>query len=180
MRARAQTLLSAPSQSDTRRIATLVGCQPLKGGNREAQCGALLPRPTRRRLSPHGGLVPAVPSLVQWAFRSTYRPTKREGYLCCCRGAAVPLCARGRGILAAERGRSMNLALVVMPPGKLEGKAIPITLPRFIIGRDPQCQLRPASPVVSKRHCALLCRGERARAPWWQSPCPRILFRSSR
>jgi len=56
----------------------------------------------------------------------------------------------------------MNLALVVMTPGKLKGKPIPIALPRFVIGRDPQCHLRPASSVVSKRHCALLCRGERA------------------
>src|SRR5262249_20716599 len=56
----------------------------------------------------------------------------------------------------------MNLALVVMTPGKLEGKAIPITRLPFVIGRDPQCQLRPASPVVSKRHCALLSRDEQA------------------
>jgi len=56
----------------------------------------------------------------------------------------------------------MKLALVVMTPGKMEGRAIPITLPQFLIGRDPQCNLRPASPVISKRHCALLIKGERA------------------
>jgi pSer/pThr/pTyr-binding forkhead associated (FHA) protein len=56
----------------------------------------------------------------------------------------------------------MNLALVVMTPGKLGGKAIPITQPQFVIGRDPKCHLRPASPVVSKHHCALVSRGERA------------------
>ena len=54
----------------------------------------------------------------------------------------------------------MKLALVVMTPGKMEGKAIPIQLSQFVIGRDPQCHLRPASPVISKRHCALLVRGE--------------------
>src|SRR5215467_7845219 len=53
----------------------------------------------------------------------------------------------------------MKLALVVMTPGKMEGKAIPITLAQFVIGRDPQCNLRPASPIISKRHCALLIRG---------------------
>jgi predicted component of type VI protein secretion system len=42
----------------------------------------------------------------------------------------------------------------------MEGKPIPITLSQFVIGRDPQCNLRPASPVISKRHCALLVRGE--------------------
>jgi predicted component of type VI protein secretion system len=56
----------------------------------------------------------------------------------------------------------MKLALVVMTPGKMEGKAIPITLAQFVIGRDPQCNLRPASPVISKRHCALLIKGEKA------------------
>ena len=52
----------------------------------------------------------------------------------------------------------MKLSLVVMTPGKMEGKAIAITLPQFVIGRDPQCQLRPASPVISKRHCAILVK----------------------
>jgi pSer/pThr/pTyr-binding forkhead associated (FHA) protein len=52
----------------------------------------------------------------------------------------------------------MKLRLVVTSPGKGEGKVIPITLSQFIIGRDPQCQLRPASPMISKRHCALLVR----------------------
>jgi predicted component of type VI protein secretion system len=56
----------------------------------------------------------------------------------------------------------MKLNLVVLTPGKMEGKAIPITLPQFLIGRDPQCQLRPASALISKRHCVLLMRGEQA------------------
>jgi predicted component of type VI protein secretion system len=53
----------------------------------------------------------------------------------------------------------MKLSLVVQSEGKASGKAIPITLSQFIIGRDPQCQLRPASVVISKRHCALISRG---------------------
>ncbi len=52
----------------------------------------------------------------------------------------------------------MKLNLVVLTPGKQEGKSIPITLTQFLIGRDPQCQLRPASPAISKRHCALLVK----------------------
>ncbi len=52
----------------------------------------------------------------------------------------------------------MKLSLVVTTPGKAEGKAIPITLSQFLIGRDPQCHLRPASPLISKRHCAILVR----------------------
>jgi pSer/pThr/pTyr-binding forkhead associated (FHA) protein len=53
----------------------------------------------------------------------------------------------------------MKLSLVVLTPGKMEGKSIPITLSQFLIGRDPQCQLRPASALISKRHCAVLTRG---------------------
>jgi predicted component of type VI protein secretion system len=56
----------------------------------------------------------------------------------------------------------MKLSLVVLTPGKMEGKSIPITLSQFLIGRDPQCQLRPASALISKRHCALLVREGKA------------------
>jgi pSer/pThr/pTyr-binding forkhead associated (FHA) protein len=53
----------------------------------------------------------------------------------------------------------MKVSLVVISQGKGAGKVIPITLSQFLIGRDAQCHLRPASPVISKRHCALLVRG---------------------
>jgi pSer/pThr/pTyr-binding forkhead associated (FHA) protein len=53
----------------------------------------------------------------------------------------------------------MKLSLVVVG-GVHEGKAIPITVPQFAIGRDPQCQLRPASPSISKRHCAIFVKGK--------------------
>jgi pSer/pThr/pTyr-binding forkhead associated (FHA) protein len=56
----------------------------------------------------------------------------------------------------------MKLSLVVLTPGKMEGKNIPVTLSQFLIGRDPQCQLRPASALISKRHCAILNREEKA------------------
>jgi pSer/pThr/pTyr-binding forkhead associated (FHA) protein len=52
----------------------------------------------------------------------------------------------------------MKLSLVVMTAGKAKGQAVPINLPQFIIGRDPQCNLRPASAVISKRHCAVLVK----------------------
>jgi pSer/pThr/pTyr-binding forkhead associated (FHA) protein len=53
----------------------------------------------------------------------------------------------------------MKLSLLVQTPGKWEGKVVPITRSEFLIGRDPTCNLRPASVLVSKRHCALLVRG---------------------
>src|SRR5262245_60120448 len=52
----------------------------------------------------------------------------------------------------------MKLRLVVQTAGKMEGKVLNIPLSQFVIGRDPQCHLRPASPAISKRHCALIQR----------------------
>jgi pSer/pThr/pTyr-binding forkhead associated (FHA) protein len=56
----------------------------------------------------------------------------------------------------------MKLSLVVRNVGTMQGKTIPVTLSQFLIGRDPQCQLRPASPLISNRHCALLVKGNKA------------------
>jgi predicted component of type VI protein secretion system len=55
----------------------------------------------------------------------------------------------------------MRLDLVVLTPGKWQGRTIPITAPEFLIGRDPQCHLRPASVVISKRHCSVLVRDQK-------------------
>ena len=38
------------------------------------------------------------------------------------------------------------------------GQTIPIKTPNFIIGRDPDCNLRPASAVISKKHCAIVVK----------------------
>jgi len=54
----------------------------------------------------------------------------------------------------------MKLSLIVND-GVHKGKVIPIPLKQFLIGRDPQCHLRPASPLISKRHCALLIQGDK-------------------
>jgi pSer/pThr/pTyr-binding forkhead associated (FHA) protein len=52
----------------------------------------------------------------------------------------------------------MQLTLLVVAEGKWKGKTIPVRSIPFLIGRDAKCHLRPASPLVSKRHCALLVR----------------------
>lgn len=54
----------------------------------------------------------------------------------------------------------MKLSLVITQ-GTQQGKAIPITKTEFVIGRDAQCNLRPASQHVSKKHCALRAKGDR-------------------
>jgi pSer/pThr/pTyr-binding forkhead associated (FHA) protein len=56
----------------------------------------------------------------------------------------------------------MKLTLLVLTSGKQEGKSIEIKLPQFLVGRDPQCHLRPASPLISKRHCAIIQRDGKA------------------
>jgi hypothetical protein len=56
---------------------------------------------------------------------------------------------------------TIEVNLIVLTPGKSNGKIIPITANSFEIGRDPSCQLRPTSVLISKRHCALAIRGSR-------------------
>lgn len=51
----------------------------------------------------------------------------------------------------------MKVSLVVAS-GVHQGKVIPVVSQQFVIGRDPQCQLRPASQAISKQHCAILVR----------------------
>ncbi|MCE9563069.1 MAG: FHA domain-containing protein [Planctomycetes bacterium] len=52
----------------------------------------------------------------------------------------------------------MKVSLVVAS-GTHQGKVIPITVPQFLIGREPQCNLRPASQAISKKHCGIITRG---------------------
>jgi len=40
--------------------------------------------------------------------------------------------------------------------GNHAGKEIRVPLPQFVIGRGEQCHLRPASDVISRKHCALV------------------------
>ena len=54
----------------------------------------------------------------------------------------------------------MNVSLVVAT-GAHEGRLIPLAGPQFLIGRDEQCNLRPASQAISKLHCGVLVRDGR-------------------
>lgn len=49
----------------------------------------------------------------------------------------------------------MQISLKVLS-GNHEGKEIPIKDEKFLIGRGDECQLRPKSESVSRRHCALV------------------------
>jgi len=54
----------------------------------------------------------------------------------------------------------MKISLVVAQ-GVHSGKVIPITTAQFLIGRDAHCNLRPASPAVSKQHCGIFLREDK-------------------
>src|SRR5690242_14041285 len=47
--------------------------------------------------------------------------------------------------------------LVASGPG--QGKVVPVSISPFMIGRNPVCRLRPASDLVSNRHCTIWLRG---------------------
>jgi predicted component of type VI protein secretion system len=48
--------------------------------------------------------------------------------------------------------------LIVLSPGKLQGKSIRLGRAPFVIGRDAACHLRPQSGRVSGRHCSVVMR----------------------
>jgi pSer/pThr/pTyr-binding forkhead associated (FHA) protein len=52
----------------------------------------------------------------------------------------------------------MKVTLVVTAVGPNNGRSIPVTGAKFVIGRDPGCHLRPASQAISKQHCAIHLR----------------------
>ncbi len=52
----------------------------------------------------------------------------------------------------------MKVNLVVTAAGPNQGRSIPISGAKFVIGRDPGCHLRPASQAISKQHCAIHLR----------------------
>jgi pSer/pThr/pTyr-binding forkhead associated (FHA) protein len=49
----------------------------------------------------------------------------------------------------------MEIKLVVVG-GKQAGTEIPVAGPKFLIGRGPECRLRPQSHLISRKHCAIL------------------------
>lgn len=44
--------------------------------------------------------------------------------------------------------------------GSNAGKEIPVAVPRFLIGRADECQLRPKSDAISRNHCAVVTAGD--------------------
>jgi predicted component of type VI protein secretion system len=55
----------------------------------------------------------------------------------------------------------MDMKLVVLG-GKHPGQEIPVVVSEFLIGRAPECKLRPNSDMVSRRHCVITVTEGRA------------------
>jgi predicted component of type VI protein secretion system len=51
---------------------------------------------------------------------------------------------------------------LIVANGKLLGKKIPIAKPQFLIGRGEECNLRPQSSLVSRKHCVILVEKDSA------------------
>jgi pSer/pThr/pTyr-binding forkhead associated (FHA) protein len=50
--------------------------------------------------------------------------------------------------------------ILVVAGTRRAGQEVPVSVSPFLIGRAPECHLRPASALVSNRHCALLLHGD--------------------
>jgi len=48
---------------------------------------------------------------------------------------------------------------LILVGGKSAGRAVSVAGPKFLIGRAPECHLRPQSDRVSRRHAEILLRG---------------------
>src|SRR5262249_28454254 len=60
-----------------------------------------------------------------------------------------------------EEDPIMKVQLTVLTAGPRAGTTIGVTHFPFLIGRDPTCQLRPNSPAVAPRQCALVERSDK-------------------
>jgi predicted component of type VI protein secretion system len=56
----------------------------------------------------------------------------------------------------------MGLSLVVLAAGKQQGQVLQVKQLQFLVGRDPRCHLRPASHLISDRHCTIQQRDGKA------------------
>jgi predicted component of type VI protein secretion system len=56
----------------------------------------------------------------------------------------------------------MGLSLIVLAAGKQQGQVLEVKPPHFLVGRDPGCHLRPASHLISQRHCVIRQRDGKA------------------
>ena len=56
---------------------------------------------------------------------------------------------------AAAPATSVHRVRLIVEVGRAKGREIDLRAPRFLIGRDQQCQLRPNSNAISRLHTAI-------------------------
>jgi len=76
------------------------------------------------------------------------------------------MCVRGRQSRPAKRSASlpprvqeMRITLRKVVAAEIDDD-VAVTASEFLIGRSPECHLRPACPMVSRMHCELKVRNE--------------------
>jgi predicted component of type VI protein secretion system len=62
--------------------------------------------------------------------------------------------------LEPREALAMEISLTIVG-GKQAGMAIAVRRPKFLIGRGEECQLRPQSHLVSRKHCAILVEADK-------------------
>jgi hypothetical protein len=77
--------------------------------------------------------------------------------------ASVPPNNRKAGGADQPSGRGKYLGLRVLSRGRWQGQLIPIKASPFVIGRHPDCHLRPLNPLAHPKQCALLFANGSAR-----------------
>lgn len=74
--------------------------------------------------------------------------------------AVLPADPRIQPVAGTKPSKAVHdRVFLVIQVGKSQGKMVPINRPKFLIGRDPRCQLRPASEAVSREHTRIELRG---------------------
>ena len=84
--------------------------------------------------------LPVVDSIAERATRTL--PGRRFGF------------PRPTGI-ASDQGPPSMIAKLIVASGKNAGRAISIKRNKLLIGRAEECDVRPLSEEVSRRHCAV-------------------------
>lgn len=93
-----------------------------------------------------------------WPELPGLRPLPVDILRCLIRGAqGAPAGAHA----SDEDPPAMSAMWLIIQVGRSKGQTVPITVPRFVIGRDARCQLRPTSEAISRVHACIEQRNGR-------------------
>jgi anti-anti-sigma factor len=100
-----------------------------------------------------------------WPHQSDLLPLPIEIFSALTRAANAPPIDESEDFIADDFDPRFTVSIEEPPvmigvwlipkTGSSKGRAIAVESPRFVIGRDPECNLRPDSPAVSRIHSAI-------------------------